>query len=423
MEQKKQTKALRWGYSTGACAAALARAAWLHLQGREAARVVVRFLDGVERILPLLATDDHAVAIRKDGGDDPDCTHGAVLFGRLTRTTEPARPEDYTLAVGGGTVILRASSGVGLCTRPGLDCERGKWAINLGPRRMIAENLAEAGLDAGSWLFELGVENGEELAQHTLNPHLGVVGGLSILGTTGLVRPFSHEAYIETVRLCVRSHHRSGGTRMVFCTGGRTRSGAARRFPELPATAFACIGDFIAESLAVACAYGMREIVVACMAGKLCKYAAGFANTHAHKVSQDMDLLRAELRRCLPGSGALEASGESSGEIFAAVAHSVSVREALLAIPEALRPELLRHLARTALERFAERCDVALRLVVFDFEGHFLFEEASARGTGDVPGRVPGMEAVTKDAPDDAPDDAPGTVIGPNYFLHTDTTG
>lgn len=115
---------------------------------------------------------------------------------------------------------------------------------------------------------------------------------------------------------------------MVFCTGGRTKSGAERRLPSLPETAFTCIGDFIAESLAAACEYGMREIVVACMAGKLCKYAAGFENTHAHKVSQDMDLLRAEVRKHLPGEEALHD----------ALAHSVSVREALLSIPEADRP-------------------------------------------------------------------------------------
>ena len=370
MKQTEQ-KTLRWGYSTGACAAAVATAAWLRLTRPETPlpTIPMLFLDGRERILPLLEPDEgHMAAIRKDGGDDPDCTHGAILFGNMRRcSASDARKEDYTLSVGGGTVILRGAAGVGLCTRPGLDCEQGKWAINTGPRRMIAENLHRAGLDAGCWLLEIGVENGEELAKHTLNPLLGVVGGISILGTTGLVRPYSHEAYIETVRICVKSHHIAHGTTMVFCTGGRTKSGAERRLPSLPETAFTCIGDFIAESLAAACEYGMREIVVACMAGKLCKYAAGFENTHAHKVSQDMDLLRAEVRKHLPGEEALHD----------ALAHSVSVREALLSIPEADRPGILRRLARTALGQFARRCgeNIALRLLVFDFEGQFLFEE------------------------------------------------
>ena len=126
---------------------------------------------------------------------------------------------------------------------------------------------------------------------------------------------------------------------MVFCTGGRTKSGAERRLPSLPETAFTCIGDFIAESLAAACEYGMREIVVACMAGKLCKYAAGFENTHAHKVE--------------PGYGSVPRYGSTCREeaLHDALAHSVSVREALLSIPEADRPGILRRLARTALRR------------------------------------------------------------------------
>lgn len=424
MKQTEQ-KTLRWGYSTGACAAAVATAAWLRLTQPETPLPALRmlFLDGGERILPLLEPDEgHMAAIRKDGGDDPDCTHGAILFGNMREcSASDAREEDYTLNVGGGTVILRGAAGVGLCTRPGLDCEQGKWAINTGPRRMIAENLRRAGLDAGCWLLEIGVENGEELAKHTLNPLLGVVGGISILGTTGLVRPYSHEAYIETVRICVKSHHTAHGTTMVFCTGGRTKSGAERRLPHLPETAFACIGDFIAESLAAACEYGMREIAVACMAGKLCKYAAGFENTHAHKVSQDMELLRAEVRKHLPGEKALHD----------ALAHSVSVREALLSIPEADRPGILRRLARTALGQFARRCGegVALRLLVFDFEGHFLFEEKRGgrkepegngtplSGQGEPPHASSSSEAPgTKDGRQAEPPEHSG-MIGLTYFL------
>ena len=164
MKQTEQ-KTLRWGYSTGACAAAVATAAWLRLTRPETPlpTIPMLFLDGRERILPLLEPDEgHMAAIRKDGGDDPDCTHGAILFGNMRRcSASDARKEDYTLSVGGGTVILRGAAGVGLCTRPGLDCEQGKWAINTGPRRMIAENLLHAGLDAGCWLLEIGVENGE----------------------------------------------------------------------------------------------------------------------------------------------------------------------------------------------------------------------------------------------------------------------
>ncbi len=431
MTQKQQN--LRWGYSTGACAAATTAAAWTRLtRGENPASVWVRFLDGKKRELPLRTDTGHMAAILKDGGDDPDCTHGATLYADI-RPCRPGdiRAEDYALKVGNGVVLLRGVEGIGLCTRQGLDCEPGRWAVNLGPRRMIVDNLRLAGLDAGCWLLELGVENGESLAERTLNSHLGIVGGISLLGTTGLVRPYSHDAYIHTIRICVKSHYLSGGSTMVFCTGGRTKAGAEARLPELPPTAFASIGDFIAESLAAACRYGMREIVVACMAGKLCKYAAGLANTHAHKFRQDLDLLRAEALRALPTETALHE----------ALKHSASVREALLSIPESAREGLLRRLARTALDRLARRCvgGPALRLLLFDFEGNFLFEEAREAPAQSLlhddahatPGPSPADDASeaswerdgTANSTDTSESETPpvladpGEAVGPSYFM------
>ena len=353
-------------------------------------------------------------AIRKNGGDDPDCTHGATLYADIRACLSgEIRAEDYVLQIGNGTLILRGAEGIGLCNRRGLDCELGRWAINTSPRNMISENLRRAGFSSGCWLLEIGVENGEELAKHTLNSHLGIMGGISLLGTTGLVRPYSHEAYIHTVRICVKSHFLSGGSTMVFCTGGRTKSGAEIHLPQLPATAFVSIGDFIAESLAAACRYGMREIAVACMPGKLCKYAAGFENTHAHKVSQDMDLLRAEVRRTLPAETGLHG----------ALKYSASVREALLSIPPDARDGLLRRLARTALRQFSRRCtgNPALRLLVFDFEGGFLFEEARGRPEEASPRQSTAIAAepdehMNGDQPDPAIAD-PGEIVGPSYFI------
>ncbi len=420
MKAKKNPKTLRWGYSTGACAAAVAVAAWQRLtHGETPACVRLRFLDNKDRILPLLEPGaGRMAAIRKDGGDDPDNTHGAIIYANIRPCApDEAGNEDYTLVIGDATVILRGVEGVGLCTRIGLDCEQGRWAINTGPRHMIAVNFCLARITPGCWLLEIGVENGRELARRTLNPRLGVQGGISILGTTGLVRPYSHEAYIDTVRICVKSHYLSGGSTMVFCTGGRTKSGAAAHLSELPETAFVCIGDFIAESLAVACRYDMREIVVACMPGKLCKYAAGFENTHAHKVDQDMNLLCAEVRSALPAESALHDALE----------HSVSVREALLSLPEAARPELLQRLARIALEQFARRCTggPALRLLVFDFEGHFLFEEAK-EAPADIPEsgeRTSSKERSAEQKPETNEDEASPVLadasktVGLSYFM------
>lgn len=381
---RKRTMAaagLREGYSTGACAAAVCAAAWRRVSGEAPGEIGVLFPDGVTRTLRLLERRgaENGAAVRKDGGDDPDCTHGAVIYARIRPCAEDeAASQDYVLAVGKGRAILRAVEGIGLCTRPGLDCEPGKWAINVVPRRMIRENLRSAGMNAGVWLVELGVERGGILAEKTLNARLGVLGGLSILGTTGIVRPYSHEAYAATIRLCVRALRREGGRDVVFCTGGRTRTGAMRHLPGLPEPAFVFIGDYIADSLAAAGDEGMRSVTVACMAGKLCKYAAGFDNTHAHRVAQDMALLRRE------AAPLLQAAGEGHAVLADALDACVSVREALIALPEAVAEPLLRRLATLALDRFAARLDKGLasgappvlRLLLFDFEGRFLMDVA-----------------------------------------------
>lgn len=399
---------LRWGYSTGACAAALAVACWRRLRdGQTPAEVPVLFGDGRERLLPLCPPAQGRMAeMVKDGGDDPDCTHGARLFARLRACTpQEARPEDHCLQVGAARLVLRAVAGIGRCTRPGLDCPPGKWAVTGGPRRMLVDNLRRAGMAEGCWLLEVGVEKGEELARHTLNPRLGVEGGISLLGSTGLVRPYSHAAYVETVRLCVRARQREGGREMAFCTGGRTLAGARRQLPLWPETAFVCIGDFIADSLGLAARHRMHEVAVACMAGKLCKYAAGFANTHAHQVAQDMALLRRQVQACLPGATALHA----------ALTHSASVREALLALPEDGRLPVLRALARTALAQLARRAPgvPVLHLLVFDFEGTFLFREALRR----APEALADMPPLADEAEDVPAARQAVPDIGPRYFI------
>ena len=366
---------LRWGYSTGACAAALALALWLaRQQGGLPAHVDVLFLDGKVRRLALapLPEQPQTAAIYKDGGDDPDCTHGALLFATLQPCApHEAQAQDYCLPVGNAMLIVRAGEGIGLCTRQGLDCDCGKWAITTGPRQMIAANLARAGMQAGCWLLVLHIRHGAELAKKTLNAQLGIVGGLSVLGSTGLVRPFSHAAYTKTIWLCTRSHALTGGKHMVFCTGGRTLRGAKKQLEHLPASAFVCIADFIGHSLRAAEEFAMQEVSLACMAGKVCKYAAGFDNTHAHTVAQDMALLRRELHKICPECAVLPA-----------VQAAASVREALLLLPPVTAKALLRSLAALAVAGFAQKFPtVRVHLLLFDFDGSLLFvQEQKATG-------------------------------------------
>lgn len=380
-------KALRQGFSTGACAAAACAAAWRRGRGERLDAIGAIFPDGQIRTLPLAPDHPSAgagyAAVIKDGGDDPDDTHGATIYARV-RPAVPgeATERDYLLTAGGARLILRAVEGIGLCTRPGLDCDPGKWAINVVPRRMIAENLRLAGMDAGVWLAEIGVKGGAELALRTLNSRLGVIGGLSILGTSGIVRPYSHEAYAATIRLCVRALREEGGEEAVFCTGGRTRAGARRLLPDLPETAFIAMGDYIAVALGAA--GGLRRITVACMPGKLCKYAAGLENTHARRAEQDLRLLRREAAAALTVTGA-------PPRLPHALAACASVREALGLLPPAARAELLRRLADAALAQFrgrhaaaaaqADPCGASgdrlsgrLRLLVFDVTGTLLLD-------------------------------------------------
>ena len=189
-------KRLRCGYTTGTCAAAAARgAAERLLTGRWPAAVIVDTPAGVPVEAELLersgGTDWAACAVRKDGGDDPDATDGALIFVRVERRETPG-------------IQIEGGQGVGRVTRPGLDQPVGAAAINSTPRRMIREQL-EAALSRAAetcgLLATVSVPQGEALAAKTFNPRLGIVGGISILGTGGIVRPMSEEALVASLRL------------------------------------------------------------------------------------------------------------------------------------------------------------------------------------------------------------------------------
>ena len=195
----KEGKRLRLGYTTGSCAAAAAKAAaWMLLTGREKTSVTLHTPKGMD--LSLSVEDIHreegavSCAIVKDGGDDPDITAGALIYARVSRIPER-------------DVLIDGGFGVGRVTKPGLDQKPGQAAINSVPRRMIRENLMEvaAALDyRGGFRVEISVPLGEILAKKTFNPRLGIVGGISILGTTGIVEPMSEQALLDTIRVELR---------------------------------------------------------------------------------------------------------------------------------------------------------------------------------------------------------------------------
>ncbi len=286
--KKKKKRGNRTGFTTGACAAAAARAAMLGLvRGAVPARVRARLPNGREvtfAIREARAGGDtaHAVVI-KDAGDDPDVTHGARLTADLCLL--PDRP---------GEIVLRGGPGVGTVTQAGLGLEVGGPAINPVPRRNIQENVAEA---AGELLARSGVEvvisvpGGEKMAQRTLNPRLGIVGGISILGTTGIVHPWSTAAFRASVIQGIEVAARQGLDTVVLTTGGRTEKFVMRELPHLAPASFVQMGDFLKPALDAVVANGISHVVIGGMVGKLVKMAQGETITHAGRNPVNTDLV------------------------------------------------------------------------------------------------------------------------------------
>jgi cobalt-precorrin-5B (C1)-methyltransferase len=359
---------LRTGYTTGACAAAAARAAWECLIGKaDAGTVLIRFPDGHDRSMPVAGVrrEDGTAAegwVIKDAGDDPDVTHGAVVRSRVSACRPDGEQDaDFIETCNAGKVVLRAGVGVGRVTRRGLEVPPGKWAINPVPRRMIAENLALAGLgaDGGRWLVEIGIDGGAELAARTLNPILGIVDGLSILGTSGFVIPCSNQAYLATIRILLNGAREMDCATAVLATGGRTHRSARAIHPDLPEPAFVRIGDFIREAIEHAAGLGFDHIVVACMPGKLAKYAMGLACTHAHVAALSME----ELARTLEDAG-------MASTVVQACRQNVSVRGFLEALESEAQRAVLERWAGQALDvwkTWAPPCQ--FELLLFENDG------------------------------------------------------
>ena len=356
------SSSLRWGYSTGACLCAVLTASYRRLAlNREEKTVCLVFGDGKERTLPLekeLPDYPGFAVIRKNGGDDPDCTHGILLAGRILKTAslsddlQDAR--DLEIEAGRARIRIHAILGIGTATRSGLDCEKGHWAVNKGVLAMLKANLEKEGLKDGCWLAEAVIPDGEKTAKKTLNHTLGVEGGLSILGTTGLVRPFSNEAYLATIRVCLKSASMAGKT-AVLCTGHRTLCSAKEwsktafcrsNFGMLANACFVTIADFLGESLRCAQSLGFASLIIACMPGKLLKYAAGFSNTHAAQSSQDMALLARTIAEVLPGKA----------ELLPHIHACTSMRQACGLLSGEELDAVLRSLAQKALAHFEQHC-------------------------------------------------------------------
>ncbi len=283
---RKPEGALRRGWTTGACATAAAKAAYTALlTGRFPDPVTITLPKGEQPAFALaresLAQGMASAAIVKDAGDDPDVTHLALVQATL-------RPGPR-----GSGVTFKAGPGVGTVTKPGLPLAVGEPAINPVPRRMMQAVVAEVAADhggSGDVEIEISVDNGEALAKQTWNPRLGILGGLSILGTTGVVVPFSCSAWIHSIHRGIDVARASGLTHAAGCTGS-TSEAAVQRLYGLPDVALLDMGDFAGGLLKYLRLHPLPRLTLAGGFGKLCKLAAGHLDLHSGRSQVDFDLL------------------------------------------------------------------------------------------------------------------------------------
>jgi cobalt-precorrin-5B (C1)-methyltransferase len=353
----RDTQGRREGFTTGTAAAAAAKAACLVLLDRgwpETVSVRLPIERALEIPINTLAWDGAAASagVVKDAGDDPDVTHGAEIFAMVRRVHERG-------------IHLRGGPGVGVVTRRGLELPVGSPAINPVPQRMIRQAVAEV---LGSEQPEPGVEvtvsvpGGEELARRTFNGRLGIVGGISILGTTGIVRAMSTAAWRASVLQAIDVAAANSLTHLVLSTGGRTERFAQARYPELPEMAFVEMGIFTGDCLRRAAERGVERVSVCAMIGKLSKIAAGKLQTHVAGNQVDCAFL-AEVARGLGSAAEL-------AEAIAAANTARHVQELVEAAGFGVFFARLCELAAGRCAAVAER--LALEVVLFDFEGRVL---------------------------------------------------
>ena len=368
MMEKTVRRGERTGFTTGACTAAAARAAALGLVTGAVPATVESLLPNGQRVV--FAVQDgradgqraHAMVV-KFAGDDPDCTDGAHLTVDLRRLPGQA-----------GVVTLRGGAGVGTVTMAGLGLEVGGPAINPVPRRNIEDNLREVASDllARDGLeVTVSVPQGEEMAKKTHNARLGILGGISILGTTGIVKPYSTSAWRASVVQGVQLAATLPQGVVVLTTGGRTEKFAMAERPQLPATCFVQMGDFLRYALDEAVARGLREVVIAGMVGKLTKIAQGETITHANRAEVDTALLA----RLAAEVGA--PPDECTAIAAAETARFAAERMAALGLVDAFHTRLAQAVVATLSDPARYGGRFRLQVLVCDFEGRKLAEAAS----------------------------------------------
>jgi len=353
---------LREGFTTGSAAAAASKAALLFLAGRRDVRAVDiplpvggRLTIEIEQVAAY--GDGVRATVIKDGGDDPDVTNRARI-GSTVRYDRGRRRSQ---------ISIEGGRGVGRVTRRGLPVAVGEPAINPVPRSQIEAAVREALLDTGlkgAVSVVLDVERGEEIARKTLNPRLGILGGISILGTRGTVKPFSNKAYRDTIISCLDVARGEGRDVIALTTGGKSEAFLRKELPTLEDLCAIQVADFFAFSLRAAVKRRFCDISYACFFGKLVKMAQGHAYTHASRSRIDFALLAAWCSALGIGQSATQAIKQAN-----------TAREAREIIREGKRgPTVFLDTVKRAVataRRFAGP-NPLLTFYLFDFDGELL---------------------------------------------------
>jgi cobalt-precorrin-5B (C1)-methyltransferase len=346
-----KTTGLRTGWTTGTCASAAAKAAatWL-VAGTPPTTVDIGLPGGQRVAFPVADVDTdrpYRCAVVKDAGDDPDCTHGA----HVTAAVEWA-------PAGTPRTELRGGTGVGTVTKPGLGLPVGAPAINPVPQRMIRAAVGE--VTSEPLVVTITVPGGAAMAAKTSNARLGIVGGISILGTTGIVKPFSTASYRASVVQQIEVAAAQGETTVVLATGSRSDVAAQRAYPELDGVCFVEVGDFTGIALRRAAGLGVERVIFLGMVGKITKLAAGVMMTHFRRSKVDGELMATVAREA-----------HAPAEIVAAATETATARHFFEVCMAAQVVEPLRLLCERAAAQCREHAGgrMAVEVLMVDFDG------------------------------------------------------
>lgn len=370
-------KELKGGYTTGACVAAGAKAGALYLKGEDCHQVEITALDGTPLVIPIASIEplegtSVRVEVVKESGDDPDITHGASVYTTLQLMSgaelEPVEGKSVVYA----NILFVAGQGIGHATKPGLSLQVGEPAINPGPRQLVAQELAKVLGSEQACRVQIDIPKGAELANKTLNPVLGIEGGISVIGTTGVLRPMSEEAFKDSLVPQIEVAKAAGFRTQIFVPGKIGERIASSW--GLPVEAMVQTSNFIGHMLEAGADRELDRILLFGHLGKLAKVAAGVFHTH-NRVGD------ARLETIAAYSGAAGMPPEGLQRILAAV----TTEEALPIIEEYGMGRVFETIAARASYR-AQRFvfnKVRVGTVLVTLQGQLLGMDNTAREIGE----------------------------------------